>query len=543
MGIFGGGNRVLLAGGEGIVLYSPMGKGIRRETSIAWDVPNFEQQLMSILSRQNSGQPLVVLFDGADQTYRKEENIPKLSPFDRPRFVQRKLELAFPSHPVRAAAEIKNIKIKGLPPPEKKETPSYLFVALAETENVDRAAASIFESGVPVTGFGLLPAESSGLVTEMAGKLFAGQGRRSRWAVLVGQHETGGLRQIVTKDGNLALTRLTPTTEKGANGAGWAEEVMQEFKATLTYISRFGYKPEEGLDVIVVCGDVEKQFFDQKTLPVTHLRCVNIDEALQSIGMRVLGAEKGNFADALHAGWASKKMLLSLPVKVPSIHRLVAPRMITRYGSVALVLTVTIGSVFCTQSYQDYAQTQEKIAERLNLKEVQEHEYAEAAKVFDTLPFPIKEVKATIAVKDLLDKNTINLRSILHRLKEATGDDVFLNELSISHKANPAIYPSDSGKGGNLAAMNIDPEDRGTVRIDIAFGLPHTAQLADRVRRAKQLLSDLKAAFPDYKVVFKKQFGNVSKTGKFTGGTGAADISSQMSTVERAEISLEGGPL
>lgn len=83
-----------MVGGEGVVLYSPSGKsGMEREVSVAWDVPDFEEQLTEGLSR-GSGKSLVILFDGADQTYRREENIPKLSPIDRPRFVKRKLELA-----------------------------------------------------------------------------------------------------------------------------------------------------------------------------------------------------------------------------------------------------------------------------------------------------------------------------------------------------------------------------------------------------------------------------------------------------------------
>lgn len=538
MGLFSGGKRILVAGGEGVALYSSDKRGVFRETALAWDVPNFEQQLTAILLGKNQNQTLCVLFDGADQTYRKEENIPKLSAVDRPRFVQRKLELAFPSHPVRAAAEIKHIKIKGIPPPDKKEAPSYLFAALAETDNIDRVGKSVYDSGVPVTGFGLLPAESASLVTALAGKIFNEPGKRSRWAVLIGQHETGGLRQVVIKDGNLALTRLTPTSDKGTSGAGWVEEVIQEFKATLTYISRFGYKTEEGLDVIVICGDLEKQFFDQKALPVTHLKCLTLTEALGVIGSRSMILEKGNFADALHAVWAGRKTILDLPVKVPSIQKVIAPRLIARYGSGILAATAIAAVFFIAQTYQDYHQIQNDITEKQNQRNVRQREYEEEAKAFDTLPAKPKEVKAVINIKKTLETNTTDLRPVLHKLKEAMGGDVFLRSLDISHESGKSLNPNIS-----VANKKITPEEeeKGVLKITFSFTLPSTMQLEEKVIRSEKLRNDLKGLFPGYDVIFKSQFGNVSRTGKFSGGTAAEDKAGP--GTESAEIEMEGAPL
>jgi hypothetical protein len=222
--------RVLVVGGEGVTLFGPTSRGIEREAALSWEVPNFDQQLEEALTEQNRSDPVLILFDGADQTYRKEENIPKLSVLDRSRFIQRKLEQTFPSYPVRASVQVK-------PPGER---PFYLFAALPETDRLDSIAADMLEAGVQLSGFGLLPAESVGLVQALAAKVF-NEDRPSRWAVLISQHETGGLRQVVVKNGNLALTRITPTSEAGVHGPGWADEVMREFRGTLSYIARFGY--------------------------------------------------------------------------------------------------------------------------------------------------------------------------------------------------------------------------------------------------------------------------------------------------------------
>lgn len=537
MVMLGSGHRVLLAGGEGVVLYSPGGRGIERETSISWDVPNFEQQLAQFLSSAHQSKSVLVIFDGADQTYRKEENIPKLSFVDQPRFVKRKLELAFPSYPVRAALEIKPAKkVRGV-----KTTPSYLFVALPETEQLDRIGAALYESGVSVAGFGLLPAESSGLVTELAGKVF-GEDKKSRWSVLIGQHETGGLRQVVVKDGNLALTRLTPTSEAGTSGPGWVEEVTREFRATLTYISRFGFSSEDGLDVMVVCGDLEKQFFDPKTVPTQNFKCLNPAEALRAIGARSLGLEKTNFADPLHAVWAGRKSKLNLPIVVPSIDRVMGPRSRARLGSVALALLACGIAWLSLQSYWSYSQYKEETAQKQSHRDMLQREYDNESKVFDSLPVRPEVVKTTLSVKTLLENNTVNLRATLHTLKNALGNDIRLEDLNLEHTAAPAVTPGASEGKSAMFAPPPDPNNRGSVKINFKFTLPEGMLLEQKVTKAEQLATTLRQAFPNYSVSIVSQFGKVSRSGKFTGDSGST-AGTAAGANDFAELQLEGAPL
>lgn len=538
--------RVLLVGGEGVVLYGPASKGVDRETSISWEVPNFDQQLVEALGGKNQSKSVVVLFDGADQTYRKEENIPKLSPFDRPRFVKRKLEVAFPSYPIRASLEVKPPKLKGKAAQSaKKEQPSYLFVALPETEQLDRIGNAMFEAGVPVAGFGLLPLESTGLVNELSDKIFGGGGKKSRWAVLIGQHETGGLRQVVIKDGNLALTRLTPTSEAGISGTGWVEEVTREFKATLTYISRFGYSNDDGLDVVVVCGDVEKQFFDQKAIPVTNFRCINLSEALRFIGVRAFGLEKSNFADALHAAWVGRKPSLKLAVRIPSIHRIMAPRLAAHVASIILVLGI-IGLVGISgKSFQEYRATEDQIAQKELQKLGLDREYEQEAKIFDALPVKPDVVKATLAVKQALETNTADMRPLLHTLKNTIPKDVRFESLHVEHNASAALKVEGAIMNTGLFRQAPDPKDRGQVLIRFAFTLPDGLSLEQKVARAEDLVKLLQGAFKGYEVFLKQQFENVKREGQSQGYVGD-DPKAQRSgggLVDTAIIELKGAPL
>ncbi len=536
MGGIGGNRRVIVIGGEGIALYTPVGSGMQRDVSLSWDVPEFDRQLTEALEKRSASRSVTVLFDGADQAYRKAEDIPKLSPIDRPRFVRRKLELTFPSYPIRASMEIKPPKVKGVRR-AAGGTPSYFFVALPETAQVDRVGQALYESGVPVSGFGLLPVESVGLVKVLAEKAFDGKGKRSRWVVLVGQHETGGLRQIVIKDGNLALTRLTPTSEGGASGAGWVDEVAREFKATLTYVSRYGFNQNDGLDVIVICGDVEKQFFEQQDIPATNFKCLNAGEALRYIGVKGFGLERSNFVDILHAAWASRRASLSLPVRVPSIHRVMAPRLAARVGMGLCVLGMLTVLGFSAHSYTQYLSLQEDISFNNNQKIMLDREYEQEAKVFEKLPVKPAVIKASLAVKDLLEKNAINASSNLYALKRALGADIILKELSIEHKA-PILTPA----ANTGWATPVAKSETGTVLIKFSFGLPEGFQLEQKVKRAEDLLAALKKSYPEYDVRIASQFGKVSRTGKFGGGIGDGQQSSG-AVADLATFELEGAPL
>jgi len=524
--------RILLIGGEGVVLYAMSSKGIERETAIAWEVPNFDHQLTDALTQENTGKPVIVLFDGADQAYRKEENIPKLSPFDRPRYVRRKLELAFPNYPIRASLEVKAQKIKG----RKSDgaASSYLFAALPDTEQLDRVGGALFEAGVPVAGFGLLPVESAALVTALMQSVFAGKkspGSSSRWSVLIGQHETGGLRQVVVKDGNLALARLTPTSEAGASGTGWVEEVQRGFKETLAY----------GLDVIVICGDVEKQFFDPKALPVTNFRCLNAAEALKLIGVKPFGLEKNNFADALHAAWVGKKGSLRLPVRVPSIHRIMAPRLGARISSIALVFTAIALGALTVSGYDDYLGIKEELVGKQNQQQMMQREYEEESKQFDGLPVKPDVIKTVLSVKGTLEKNTANPLPFLARLKTALGGDITLKTLSYTHTAGAGLKLDDA-PGAAAAPPPPGQADRGRLKIGFTFGLPGFMPLEQKVTRSEALEKSLQQAFPGWDVNIVSQFGKVSRSGTFQGGTGAGQPAAGADANDTAEFSLEGAP-
>jgi len=333
---------------------------------------------------------------------------------------------------------------------------------------------------------------------------------------------------------------LTPTSDAGPSGPGWVEDAVREFKATTNYISRFGYSPEDGLDVIIICGDLEKQFFKPAEMGIAHFQCLNLNEAMRHIGIKASGNEKNNYADALHAAWISKNGRLKLPVRVPSLHRVMAPRLAASVGTLVLALGVVAFTGLSVESYIGYSGTQDEIALKQNQKTLHEREYEKESAVFDELPIQPAVVRSAMSVKKLLETNTVNLHPILHRLKKAMGNDINLEQLSFQHTPGPSLNMSGS-TAVQFAGMS-DPADKGKVLITFKFGMPERTPLEQKVKRAEQLLASLKANFPDYKVSITSQFGNFSREGSRTGGIGAAEPSSAPNMKDLAEFQLEGAP-
>ncbi len=521
--------KVILLGNDGAVLFGPgAGGGMEREATVAWSAADFTTQLAGALTRRNAGSPVVVLFDGADQAYRKEESIPKLSSFDRPRFIQRKLDQAFPNYPVRASFAI--------PAATKGAQPSYLFAGVPETDNIDKVSAALLEAGVPVSGFGLLPLESAGLVSALSDKLFSPRLKKSRWAVLVSQHENGGLRQVVVKDGRLALTRMTPAS--GQSGAGWVDDVADEFRATLNYIARFGYTADDGLDVIVICGDSEKELFDQKQMPVTNFRCIKAGDALTAIGARGRGLGDANYGDIVHAAWAAKKSALTSPIAVPSLQKILAPRQTMRYVTMALMASLVLLVGLVGWTYVQIMPLQTEISDKQMQKTRFAGELAEQDKAIAALPVPPLMARKTLAVDDALNTGTVNFSPIFTLLKKSLTDDIVVQQMTFVHDPQ-GVREAPQGQAKPAA----DPH--GLLTVTLKFTVAGNLALEDRVARAEALAQTLRGAFPGYSVEITSQFGRVSRTGRFEGkvggDAGAAPRADDMENT--AEIELEGVPL
>ncbi len=536
--------RILMMGEDGIVLFSSGSSGVEREGALPWTLPNFGSQLTDMLQRKNRQWPVFVLFDANDQTYRPEV-LPKVSSLDQPKMLRRKLDAAFPTYPVRAALRIKDKKNKD------GGGPKYLFAALPDTGMLENVARTLYAAEVPIGGLSLLPVESADLVAALAKSLDFNVGQTSQWRVLITQNETGGLRQVVVKDGRLVLTRMIQIAEENMTGVAWVDEVVREFKASLSYLSRLKYVPAEGLDVMVVCGETEKQAFTQKQqmFQATRLQCLTADEAMAALGLKLIRKQivKPIFGDIIHAGWLGQKSSLMMPVSMPAIAKVQKPRAVAKVAVGLLVLGALGSGGMLASDWQDYMSLQEEVEQQSSQQALLQREYDDESKIFNELPIRPEVVRAAMNVRKLLDDNSMHPGRIFEIVRRALGSDVVVETIKLTH-APGAQLPVSGGGGPGRAAMPVPgAKDNGKINLTFSYSLSKDMTLEQRVSHTEGVVRQLRSMLPDYKVQVTSQFGKVSRTGRFSGKIGEATNSSRstgnLDAKETAEIVIEGAPL
>ena len=550
--------RVILIGDEGLGLYAVEKKKAIRVLALPWTAENFDMQVTNALQGDFKG-PVVILFDAVEQHYRKDK-LPKVGGLDKSKVLKRKMNLAFPNFSMRAALELKDEKSKGfniaLTSSQIKQ-PEYLFAALPKSENLDRVTRILYEAEVSIVGLGLLPVESVGLVEELTERCTLKAGvARSNWSIMIGHDETGGLRQIVTKNGQLALTRLTPIPEAALKG-GISAEIIREFQATLSYIARFGYSQNDGLDVVIIADKDSHNSLKVANLPVTNLYCLDLNQAVTLLGGQYVGQAASTYADSLHALWVAKKFRLDMPIKVPALNKVSTPRKITKFLSAVSAVSALALCWFVFNSYSQYAETQGLIETKTTQKNALTREYEEESKAFDSLPVRPEVVNGTLDVKNMLQQNSVDLTPVLERLKTPLGETFMVETFNITHApgedtslAAAAADPRARRGGIRNAlsqALNKDTKDktRGEVEISLSVYLLKNMELEERVTKGEELLAGLQQAFPDHSVEMTQQFSGISRTGSFSGVMGGGASSNQSSDNQRdtAQFTIKGAPL
>lgn len=306
---------VIIMGEDAAAIYTRGGTGpmaaIERRALLPWRMQGFDGAMQeAMLSLKGAPAPLL-LFNGTNQQYRLQDIPPKVRWYDAPRFVKRMAGQALPTAVARGW-------LRQPPNPDRKGQPRYLMVGIEKTAPLVRMAGALAAAGITPAGCGTLPLESLSLATELAAKL-PREGAPSRWVMLMAQHENGSLRQMILQDGGLALTRLTPTPCLPGEPK-WDEEAAREFNTTLAYIRRYGFTEEQGLDFIVLCDPADKAFFEKKPDAARNVTAITVAEAMKAVMPGIIASPpSGNYADVLHAAWASNFAALRAPIPYPRL--------------------------------------------------------------------------------------------------------------------------------------------------------------------------------------------------------------------------------
>lgn len=421
---------VMMISDEFISLYSVGARSAKLIEIFSWNTENFLSSVSKALSKVSGGGSVLIVNDMVEQHYRKERVMKAgVNVLDRSAIIKRKLNAAFPSYPVRAAYALKE---KAPQAADKKGASDiYIFAAVADSDQLKKTSDVLRFSSCGVSGFCLLPVEASSMVSALSAKLTRKGVQKPVWSVFIGQHRNGNLRQVVTKNGELALTRMSPIMDRDDNPEAWASELYQEFKSTMGYLTRFGYEPTDGLDVMIIANPGAGEVLSGMVEEECALHILSAGEAAETLGLSIGRQDNGRYADSLHVSWIARKSKLLLPMDVPQIEAAAKPRKFAKYTAAVLVC----GLAFL--GYQTFSSASALHEKSKNIQQAQADkakltsEYEAEVQKLNALGFDVQLVQSSILITQALEKQKIDVLALVHSLGKGLGKDLRVDSVDL----------------------------------------------------------------------------------------------------------------
>jgi len=508
--LFSSSKTVLIMSDDGLQIYFAGKFGVKYLDSIPWETDQFAIAVSDIIVKKAKRQSIIILNDMVEQHYRKER-VPNVSILDKANVIQRRLGVAFPSHKVRAA-----LKLKHKTNEDRKTGGSpYLFAAIPNSEAYRLTIQAIEMASVAVQGLYLLPVESSIVVKSLSAKLAKQDKQNTTWTVFAGQHHNGGLRQIVIRDGELALTRMTPIVDTDVEPQLWAKEVSGELTATMSYLARFGYKETDGLRVIVIANDAAKQHLEVRNTN-SEFNVITATKAAGLLGVRLGREQEGRYADPIHVAYLSKANKFQLPLKSRAIERLSAPRKVASY----ILLALTAGCLYfgfsAFQSFKESTSLSDRVVVAQQKRQALQEEYDRELEIKKEMGFDFALVSSSLAVFEEMQKQKMKPLPIMREIGRALGTDIHLDNLLI--KLDEVEKEADDSEA-YAYGQNVEKEKDYYVDMVLSLSFPSSIDPDIGVERINNLRDRLETNLPpEYDVNITRQVADLSYTGNFVGG-------------------------
>lgn len=368
-----------------------------------------------------------VIFDTLDQA-REEQEVPKVNVMDRRKVMARHINMAFPGINLRGARLIGE--------GESARTLKYEFASVPLDGRVPGWVDFVESLPNDTRGFFAIASENVDIVEALLPEETPEVEEGNHWRHLIGVNATGGFRQIIEKNGDLCLTRLTAAPPPETPPEEFADMIRRDFEATVTYIKRLGYVASDTLDLVILTAPENREAMSNLEWSVARSVTMKTPhEAAVELGLGSIGREDQPYCDVLHAAWFSSKRTPLLPLTrsvalgdakddLRDLAFLVAP-----YAAAASVVGCLgwIGwTLFQTSNINsENAQLQNELSgARASLAQ----EEANLA----TLPYSASNMRNVFDVLDSMKAGQIDLTPVLNGLFGSLDGDAVVLELLFS---------------------------------------------------------------------------------------------------------------
>jgi hypothetical protein len=487
---------VLAIGNEGgLLVHLAVGRITGR-----WQVAGHDDAALATLATPLAAAPacpLVVVGDLLEQSYRKEA-VPRLNRFDRGKVLKRRLERAFPATPLTAALKLAD-------DPEEPRSQNFLLVGVPPAADWDRWLAFLRARENPVLALTLLPIEAAGMVTRLVRALTPAGRQPHSWAILISRQRTGGFRQIVVAQGELVLTRLTPSLAADAGPAGVAAEIRQELKATLGYMTRLGYRAGSSLDIVVLGDDeLRARLDDSGSLP-GQLAVVTAAQAAKILGVGALGRADDVDGALLAAVWVGGRRTPTLQLLPPDLRARKAQRQALRWATAGLAASALGLIGYSAISAVSALEIEQEIGWLKAWQSTTRQQLTRSESEIDSIAGQADAMRLLLEAHGRLQEQRAGPVAALAALRQAMTRDEQLRALDWQ-LAEPAGGRPPERPGDDFA-------------LDLILDLGLVTDPAAAVAATEDLARRLADAFPDRPVVITRQAVDILPHQAFIGGS------------------------
>ena len=516
-------------GDEGLQIYNVGRLSAKFIDFVPWDTDEFEVSVRDLIVKKCKRHPIVILNDMVEQHYRKE-TIPKVSFLDRGNVLKRRLGVAFPNYRVRAALKLKDKEA------DSGKGGSYLFAAVPASDALNKVMSSVAQSMAPIMGFYLLPVEAAAMVKALSTRLNKSKRQKATWTIFVGQHHNGGLRQVVTRGGELALTRMTPIVDTDVEPELWAKEVSGELNATMSYLSRFGYKETDGLDIVVIANDSSQTSLEALVDIECNLHIVTAQKAAASLGVRLGRQEDFRYADPLHAAYLGKRNKFQLPMQSLAIERLTKPRRVASFLMLFLLAGCAYVGFNIVQNGKKSIQVKDELVVAVQQNQSLEEEYKLELEKKKAIGFDFLFVNNAIDIHKDLQEQKMKPLLVMREIGRSLGADLHLDKITFN------IETEVGAENQDIYGYNPDESRQLNFILNsvMTISFPSTVNPDVGVQKINDLRDRLKGRLPDYNVNIIKQVADLSYTGNFVGEAGGVPSQEEVPENYDAEIRIRG---
>lgn len=482
----------LIIGDDGAILVYVEGNVVKSRNFIAHASEENLKEFKSILSKNNNA-PIFIIIDSMDQSF-IQQSLPPISPLGVKKLIKRRLDRDLGADVIKGYVLLERDS-------SGRRDWNFLMVSLENSPNLKLWFDFIDKVDNRVNGIYLLSVETENVIKSI--DLALGLPRRSkkntdaaRWKFFVSHNKVGGFRQVILKDDRIIFTRLIqPVGDVTAEVV--AGNIEQEMASTVEYMKRLSFNIQQGLDIYVIASADINNVLDLSRILTSKIYKFTPFEVSEILGINGAAQPSDQFGDVIMSAYIAcskvHRLVLSLPkiLKVNNLYNLVRYQR-TLVGAAVLGM-LSYGGMIGLGLMQKYSEIenleQQKIIQQRKLDEIN----AEIAKS----GIDIQKVSDTVVLYQQLTSESQSPLGFLSRIRGSIIASVTIREVIWQGAVLPDPAANVTGSSENMSLLLRFPEISGT---DEAFKVV-----------AKKVLRDVRAAFPEYEVVYTKLPDVISK--------------------------------